>query len=83
MAVAGAFAPHRALHFLCQRLVLLLPVERIVPDMHAAIADLAAEAPREHHLTWISGPSKTADIEQALVYGAHGPLALAVVGYRG
>jgi len=73
-------APNRALPFLCQRLVLLLPVAALHPDLHSAWAALPESATRGHHVTWISGPSKTADIEQTLVYGAHGPLGLDVVG---
>jgi len=76
-------APNRALPFLCQRLVLLLPVAAIHPDLHSAWAALPETATRGHHVTWISGPSKTADIEQTLVYGAHGPLGLDVLGIAG
>ncbi|MDR1371533.1 MAG: lactate utilization protein [Dysgonamonadaceae bacterium] len=69
--------PHRILPFITQRLVLKLDAEKIVPTMH--------EAYQKIHLSetgygvFISGPSKTADIEQSLVYGAHGAVKLTVI----
>jgi L-lactate dehydrogenase complex protein LldG len=81
VAVLGRDAPNRALLFLAERLILLVAVSQIVPDLHAAFRSLPPDALQAHALTWISGPSKTADIEQTLVLGAHGPRALAVFGY--
>ena len=83
VAVPGPEARPRALPFLCERLVLVLDAGAIVPDMHAAVAQMGPQALACHHYTWISGPSKTADIEQTLVLGAHGPKALAVIAVEG
>jgi L-lactate dehydrogenase complex protein LldG len=82
VAVLGGDAPQRALLFLAERVLLLLDAGHIVPDLHSAFRALPPDALAHHHVTWISGPSKTADIEQTLVFGAHGPRALAVLGFE-
>jgi L-lactate dehydrogenase complex protein LldG len=77
----GREAAPRVLPVLCERLILLVDARRIVPDMHAAFEALPDGALLQHHFTFVAGPSKTADIEGALVLGAHGPRELAVFGY--
>ncbi len=51
--------------------------------LHGSLADaIAAEgwaAPMPSNLVFVSGPSKTADIQQTLAYGAHGPKELYVL----
>jgi L-lactate dehydrogenase complex protein LldG len=79
VAVLGADVPERSLLHLAERLILLVPAAGLVPDLHSAFRALPGNALDAHHLTWIAGPSKTADIEQTLVHGAHGPRALAVI----
>jgi hypothetical protein len=83
IALDGREARPRALHVLCERLVLLVDPRDVVPDMHSAVAHMPADALAHHHFTWVSGPSKTADIESTLVIGAHGPRALAAVAVHG
>jgi L-lactate dehydrogenase complex protein LldG len=71
----------RVLPFITQHLALVLRRSEIVADMHEAyerIAMLEAAAPGYNFATFIAGPSKTADIEQSLVLGAHGPRSLTV-----
>jgi len=75
--VDGADLPHRAVFALTQHLVLVVHARDVVPDLHAAYERLAARAPG--YGVFISGPSKTADIEQVLVIGAHGARTCAVI----
>ncbi len=62
---------HRALYFIAQNIVLVLEKSAIVNNMHEAYDLISFGEPS--YGTFISGPSKTADIEQSLVIGAHGP----------
>lgn len=67
----------RALPFICLELVLVVRKSSLVPTMHHAYEKLHVQ--QEGFGAFIAGPSKTADIEQSLVIGAHGPKALTVV----
>jgi len=63
--------------------IALVPCARIVKTMEDAWALLRAERPHmPRAVNFISGPSRTADIEQTLVLGAHGPYRVHVVLVR-
>lgn len=68
--------PLRALYFIVQHLALVIPANQIVDNMHQAYERLKFDRPEFG--VFIAGPSKTADIEQSLVIGAHGPRSLTV-----
>ncbi len=73
--IAGAGLRHRALPWIAQHLTLVVSADRLVNDMHEAYDKLEVG---KGFGCFISGPSKTADIEQALVIGAHGPRSATV-----
>jgi L-lactate dehydrogenase complex protein LldG len=79
--IDGAAIPVRAALFLAQHLVLLLPLGEIVDNMHQAYDRIGSSLSQSAFGCFMSGPSKTADIEQALVVGAHGPRSLTIVEY--
>lgn len=74
--VKDVSVPHRVLYFLPQHVALVVPASQLVHNMHEAAAKIDLTA--QPFGCWISGPSKTADIEQALVIGAHGARSMTV-----
>jgi len=66
----------RALPFITQHIVMIVDVAALVPDMHTAY-QVIGDADYGFS-TFIAGPSKTADIEQSLVLGAHGPRSMTI-----
>ncbi len=64
--------------------IAVIPVDRVVADFKELYAvlrwgDPGQKADLTTCMTFISGPSKTADIEATLVHGAHGPRAVMLV----
>jgi len=67
---------HRVLYFIPQHLAIVVPSAALVHNLHEAYAKITIG---QHRFAgFISGPSKTADIEQSLVIGAHGARSMTV-----
>ncbi|MHB8293078.1 MAG: LUD domain-containing protein [Acidimicrobiales bacterium] len=63
--------------------VALVPEDRIVETLERAYALLGELSPKPSCITFVSGPSKSADIEMRLVRGVHGPGEVHVLVYPG
>ena len=70
-------------NFLPDNCIFVLKINDIVAHLEDALLHIQqSDAGMPRALNIISGPSKTADIEQTLVYGAHGPIQLHLIIVR-
>ncbi len=82
--IADALAD-RLVRMLAYRHIVVLDVARLVPGLDEAGVWLrdrftgADGSPPGHYASFITGPSRTADIEMSLSVGAHGPAELRIV----
>ena len=67
---------HRVLPFIAEHLIVVIREEELVGDMHEAYRSITDPG---GFGVFIAGPSKTADIEQSLVIGAHGAKEMTVI----
>jgi L-lactate dehydrogenase complex protein LldG len=70
------------LNFMPEAHIVVFPVDRIVgtyEEVWARIRSRFGNGTLPRAVNWITGPSRTGDIEQTLLLGAHGPRLLHVV----
>ncbi|MFM1873240.1 MAG: hypothetical protein RL398_2662 [Planctomycetota bacterium] len=80
LVLASAHERHRLASLLPKLHIALLPVSRLVGSLGDALARLAPSGtPQSRAITFVTGPSRTADIELELVVGVHGPSRLVVL----
>ena len=69
----------KAVCFISENLIILLPKSQIVNNMHEAYKRIEFDKEYDGYGTFISGPSKTADIAQVLVMGAQAACSATVL----
>ena len=69
----------KAVCFISENLVILLPKSQIANNMHEAYRRIEFDQTYDGYGTFISGPSKTADIAQVLVMGAQAARSVTVL----
>ncbi len=81
VCVTGRSSGGRALSVLPPHHIVLARQSQLVPDLTAAFELLARKygAAYPSFISFISGPSRTGDIERILVLGAHGPKKLTIL----
>jgi L-lactate dehydrogenase complex protein LldG len=69
----------KAVCFISENLIILLPKSQIVNNMHEAYKRIEFDETYDGYGTFISGPSKTADIAQVLVMGAQAARSVTIL----
>jgi hypothetical protein len=88
VAETGSLLTHgsrqqRRLPMLSDVQVLLVRAEDVVPDLDAAAMFIDAMTPPPPYISFVTGASRTSDIERTLTIGVHGPSRLHVVVVEG
>lgn len=85
LVMVSAAATPTTINFLPETEIVILPIDRIVGCYEEALAPFRSDGSRDgaHALprivNFITGPSRSADIEQTLQLGAHGPRRLHII----
>lgn len=66
-------------HFRAGLEIAVLRADAILPNLESVIAQVKRDGALPHTINFVTGPSRTGDIEQTLELGAHGPKALVVL----
>jgi L-lactate dehydrogenase complex protein LldG len=82
LAYTASDATPASWHFRAGLEIAILHARDILPHMENALALIKSASALPHTINFVSGPSRTGDIEQTLELGAHGPKALAILIIR-